>query len=54
MENTLETLVAALNAATTPFELAGDMPLFQQGMTDLLSRLQALEKSRRPTAQPAK
>ena len=38
-----EDLVSALNAAGSPFALASDMPEFQQGMTDLLNRLHALE-----------
>ena len=39
----LEDMVKALNDASSPFALANDMPVFQQGMADLLARLQKLE-----------
>jgi len=54
MEYTFEDLVTKLNDAGSPFDLADDMPVFQQGMTDLLDRLRALEQSSRPTANRSK
>jgi hypothetical protein len=50
MEYTFEDWVTKLNDASSAFDLADDMPIFQQGMTDLLKRLRALEQSNHPTA----
>jgi hypothetical protein len=54
MEYMFEDLVTKLNDAHSPFDLAEDMPIFQQGMTDLLDRLQALERSIHRPADPPK
>jgi hypothetical protein len=48
MKYTFDDLVTKLNNAHSPFDLAEDMPVFQQGMTDLLDRLRALEASKSP------
>ncbi len=36
-------LVQVINQTTSPFELANDMAVFQQGLSDLLTRIRALE-----------
>jgi hypothetical protein len=48
MEYTFDDLVTRLNDAHSPFDLAEDLPVFQQGMKDLLDRLRALEASGHP------
>lgn len=38
-----EDMVAAISGARSGFELANDMQIFKDGLTDLRNRLQALE-----------
>lgn len=50
MSATFEDMVATINKTSSPFALASDLPVFQQGLADLANwkaatdaRLQALE-----------
>jgi hypothetical protein len=43
MAHTLEDMVAVLEATTSPFGLANDLRIFQEGLADATRRIQALE-----------
>ena len=43
MAHTLEDMVAVLEATTSPFALADDLQIFQEGLADAARRIQALE-----------
>jgi hypothetical protein len=43
MAHTLEDMVAVLKATTSPFGLANDLQIFQEGLADAARRIQALE-----------
>jgi hypothetical protein len=43
MAHTLEDMVAVLEATTSPFGLADDLQIFQEGLADAARRIQALE-----------
>jgi hypothetical protein len=45
MAHTLEDMVAALKATTSPFGLADDLRIFQDGLADAARRIQALEQA---------
>jgi hypothetical protein len=43
MAHTLEDMVAVLEATTSPFALADDLQIFQEGLADAARRIRALE-----------
>jgi hypothetical protein len=45
MAHTLEDMVAALKATNSPFGLANDLQIFQDGLADAARRIQALERA---------
>lgn len=47
-----EDLVAILNRTTSLFELSGDLAEFQQGISDIVARLRALERAAKPANMP--
>jgi hypothetical protein len=51
MAHTLEDMVAVLKATTSPFGLANDLQIFQEGLADTARRIQALEHAAKPQPQ---
>ena len=47
-----EDMVKAINETRSAFQLANDMQVFKDGLTDLLARLQALEAAAKMPARP--